>query len=101
MKKILIVLVLIICIFMFTGCSSRKVIEDSNAYGYFVKITTYNDADEWTTLMYDPITKIIYVKISGGYRAGISVYYTMVDGKPEVAIYGVNWIEANLIGVYK
>ena len=96
MKKILIAFVLIICVFMFTGCSSRHVNEDSNEYGYFVKITSYNDPGEWTTFMYDPITKIIYVKISGGYHAGISVYYTIVDGQPEVAVYGVNWTEADL-----
>ena len=97
MKKILIALVLIICIFMFTGCSSRKVTEDSNEYGYFIKITAYKDTDARTTFMYDPITKIIYVKISAGYHAGISVYYTIVNGQPEVAIYGVNWTEADLM----
>ena len=50
-----------------------------------------------TTFMYDPITKIVYVKISGGYHAGISVYYTIVDGQPEVAVYGVNWTEVDLM----
>ena len=96
MKKILLALVLIVCIFIFTGCS-RKVTEDSNEYGYFIKITSYNDPGEWTTLMYDPVTKVIYVKISGAYQAGLSVYYTMINGKPEIAIYGVNWIEADLM----
>ena len=97
MKKILIAIVLIICIFMFTSCSSYKVTEDSNEYGYFIKIISYKDTDALTTLMYDPITKIIYIKISAGYHAGISVYYTMIDGKPEIAIYGVNWTEADLM----
>lgn len=96
MKKILIALVLIICIFMFAGCS-RMITEDSDEYGYFIKITAYNEPGAWTTLMYDPVTKVIYVKISGAYQAGLSVYYTMIDGKPEIAIYGVNWTEADLM----
>lgn len=100
MKKILIALVLIACIFMLTGCLSHPATEDSNEYGYFVKITSYNDPGEWTTLMYDPVTKVIYVKISCAYQAGLSVYYTVVDGKPEIAIYGVNWTEADLTGEY-
>ena len=100
MKKILLAIVLIICIFMFTGCSSHKVTEDSNQFGYFIKLASYEDSGDLTTFMYDPITKVIYVKISGGYLAGISVYYTMINGKPEVAIYGVNWLENNLMGAY-
>lgn len=95
MKKVLIALVLIICIFMFAGCSHMAT-EDSNEHGYFVQITSYNEPGAWTTLMYDPVTKVIYVKISGAYHAGISVYYTMINGKPEIAIYGVNWTEADL-----
>ena len=97
MKKILLALVLIICIFMFTGCSSHKATEDSHDYGYFIEITDYNVPGGWTTFMYDPITKIVYVKISGGYHAGISVYYTIVNGQPEIAIYRVNWTEADLM----
>lgn len=100
MKKILLALVLIICIFMFAGCSHMAT-EDSHDYGYFIEITQYNVPGGWTTFMYDPVTKIIYVKISGGYHAGISVYYTIVDGQPEVAVYGVNWTEADLMGDVK
>ena len=99
MKKILIALILIICVFMFAGCS-RMVTEDSYEYGYFTKITTYNIPGAWATLMYDPVTKVIYIETRAGYHSGFSVYYTMINGKPEVAIYGVNWIETNFMGAY-
>ena len=97
MKKILIALVLIICIFMFAGCSSRPAVEDSNQYAYFIKITEYEIMGTYTIFMYDPVTKIIYTEIRAGYHAGFSTYYTIVNGKPEIAIYGVNWTEADLM----
>ena len=96
MKRILIILMILAYLFIFSGCSSLAT-EDSNEYGYFIKITQYNIPGAWTTFIYDPITKIVYVKILSGHHAGISVYYTIVDRKPEIAIYGVNWTEEDLM----
>ena len=42
-------------------------------------------------LVYDKYTKIVYLCIIGAYHAGITPYYVVVDGKPTVAIYGVNY----------
>lgn len=43
-------------------------------------------------LLYDPETKVIYMWVHGGNRAGISPYYVIgQDGRPEIAVYGVNY----------
>lgn len=99
MKKILISLMLIVCLFMLVGCSSHKVSEDSNYYGYFIEVAQHDIPGARTIFMYDPITKVVYVEIRAGYHAGFSVYYVVINGKPEVALYGINWTETDLKGV--
>ena len=42
-------------------------------------------------LMYDNDTKVVYIYIGYGYRAGLSPYYIIKDGKAEVAVYGRNY----------
>ena len=43
-------------------------------------------------LLYDPETKVVYMYICTLNRAGISPYYIIGEnGKPEIAMYGVNY----------
>ena len=93
MKKLFVILILVAMVFMLVSCGNPAT-EMSNMFGYFVKIKDY--ADESTSFVYDPVTHIVYVTIESSYRAGITPYYTIINGKPEIAIYMVNWTEAQL-----
>lgn len=90
MKKVLIILMILACLFIFSGCGNNAT-EQSNVRGCFIKITSY-DFEE-TIFAYDPFTKIVYVF---SYK-GLTPYYTIKFGEPVIAIYGVNWTEGDLI----
>ena len=93
MKKILLCIMVVVLAVVLCGCG-KQATEDSDNYGFFVGCgKTYGGLSGETCFMYDPYTLIVYVRVLSGYKAGISVYYTIVDGKPEIARYGVNWIE--------
>lgn len=93
MKKILLVISLLILVFILTGCMT--ITDDSGAerkieYG-LVTIDKVS-GDGCFEICYDPTTKICYMKIIGYYRLGVSPYYIIGDdGKPEIAVYGVNY----------
>ena len=81
---------------MATSCG-KKAQDDSNTSGFFVEITSYRSSlGSHTYFVYDPFTKIVYLYISGAYHVGLSPYYTVKHGEPVIAIYGVNWTEADL-----
>lgn len=90
MKKIISILTLVILIgTLLCGCSHKTYTDGSKTmYNYFVLIRVDNDPIAGDTrLAYDKNTKIVY--LFAGY--GMSPYYIVVDGKPTIAIYGVNY----------
>ncbi len=94
MKKILLFCIIVVSLFMFSGC--RDVIVDESGikretqYG-FVVIKKHDDAGA-SEICYDPSTKICYIVLAYGYRAAISPYYIINNsGEPELAVYGVNY----------
>lgn len=96
MKRIIAILLIIVFAFIATSCE-KKAQDDSSASGFFVEITSYQSSlGSHTDLVYDPFTKIVYLYVSGAYHVGLSPYYTVKHGEPVIAIYGVNWTEANL-----
>ena len=96
MKKVILVLLLAAVLFVVAGCSTKviddKGVERKTDYGFIIIDQPYSGIDECREIAYDPITKICYIIIDGFYRAGISPYYIIgEDGKPEIAVYGVNY----------
>lgn len=93
MKKILLVISLIVLAFVLTGCMTVKDdngIERRVEYGLVTLDTVSGDGH--FEICYDPTTKICYMKITGFYRLAVSPYYIIgEDGKPEIAVYGVNY----------
>ena len=93
MKKILLVISLLILVFTLTGCmtvTDDNGVERNVEYGLVTlsKVSRNGDFE----ICYDPTTKICYMKLSSIYRLGVSPYYIIGnDGKPEIAIYGVNY----------
>lgn len=92
MKKFIIVLIIFAIIIFLTGCEKVK---DEN--GEYVRSTfglIEIEDKHRKQLLYDPETKIVYMYVYGSYRAGISPYYVIGEnGKPEIAMYGVNYKE--------
>lgn len=96
MKKVILVLLLAAVLFVVAGCA-KKVIDENGVeretdYGLIVIEKSHSGIDGNREIAYDPITKVCYVVIDDTYRAGISPYYIIgADGKPEIAVYGVNY----------
>ena len=94
MKRIFVIILLIACLFVMTSCGGKKAQIDSDKGGFFVVITEYQA--EWgsfTNFVYDPFTKIVYLYVSGVHHVGLSPYYTIKNGEPVIARYGINWTE--------
>lgn len=94
MKKIILLLIFIISLFIFSGCG-RTVIDESGIehkvlYGFLLINKFHNDNCSY--VCYDPTTKICYIIIINNHRAAISPYYVINDnGEPELAIYQKNY----------
>jgi len=93
-KRFLLLLVLLLFAIMLSGCVQKTIdskgIERHVSYG-LIEVKTL-DTENKTTVAYDPQTMICYLKIADIYRLGISPYYIIgEDGKPEIAVYGVNY----------
>ena len=66
--------------------------ERETNYGFIIIEKPYIGRGDNCELVYDPITKVCYIIIDGYHIAGITPYYIIgKDGKPEIAIYGVNY----------
>ena len=95
-KKLAIIVILIATLFIITGCATKTIdekgVEREIDYGLIVIGKLYDKMDGDCKLAYDPVTKVCYMVINSLYRAGITPYYIIgKDGKPEIAIYGVNY----------
>ena len=99
-KRVILISFLIVLTLLLTGCARIVVdengIEREEVLSYFISISEYGKNDLTslgiTHMVYDPETKIVYVIIVEGNRAGISPYYIInKDGQPEIAVYGVNY----------
>lgn len=95
MKKFIIVFIMLAIIIFLTGCERAKVKDENGEYVNSTFGLIEIETKHQKQLLYDPETKVVYMYIyTSGYRAGISPYYIIgEDGKPEVAIYGVNYKE--------
>lgn len=90
MKKVIAVILLIICLFLMTSCG-KNATEGSDTSGFFVEICTFGGVGSFTHFMYDPFTGVVYVYISGAYHSALSPYYIIENGQPVIAQYGINW----------
>ena len=94
MKKIISILILVILIgILLCGCS-HKTYTDSNKSIFQNKFAIIREDEGFSNdiyLIYDKETKIVYLYIGEGHRGGLTPYYIVVDGKPTIAIYGVNY----------
>ena len=90
MKKIISILITVIFIGMLLcGCSHKTYTDGSKTiYNHFTLIRVDSDPIAGgTRLAYDTNTKIVYLFV----EHGMSPYYIVIDGKPTIAIYGVNY----------
>ncbi len=93
MKKVIIILFLIVCLFTISGC--KKAVD---LYGYERTVSyglvIIEEKDGLaSTIAYDPDTNICYILIRSGSLGGVSPYYVIgEDGSPEIAIYGDNYL---------
>lgn len=84
------VVLLIILIFIF--CSETTTDTDGIAKPSRFGLIKISDICGTNQLYYDPATKVIYMYVHEYQTGGITPYYVIgEDGKPEIAVYGVNY----------
>ena len=89
MKKIVLAILCIAVLLLVTACSEHNTKDGKEIYFDFVLIRHMGDNSH---ICYDPETNICYVIIlNRGYGKAISPYYIIQDGKPVIAVYGVNY----------
>lgn len=94
-KKIILCICLVGMLLMLVGCAANSTITDDFGYERVMKyglvvIRSYEDGKQ--EICYDPATKVCYLKLWNEYRLAVSPYYIIgEDGKPEIAVYGVNF----------
>ena len=88
MKKLICVLIFLILILCLCGCQFSDMPTSK-----FVVIKTVGNSifTSGYSLGYDKDTKIMYIYVADGNRAGLSPYYIIKDNKAEIAIYGQNY----------
>lgn len=94
MKKIISILILVILTGMLLCGCSHKTYTDSNKsilQNKFTIIREDKGISDDIYLIYDKYTKIVYLYTRGGSHATMCPYYININGKPTVAIYGVNY----------
>lgn len=93
-----IIVLTVIILFFLTGCVKITDVTGKEriiSYGLVEVSEGYGDGKH--VIVYDPQTLICYITVSSVYKYGISPYYILgADGKPEIAVYGVNY---GVIGV--
>ena len=97
MKKIISISILIsILIVSLSSCSVRtKTYPDGQekmlSKQFTVVKKTHIFGSETCYYIYDNNTKVMYLYTCGGNRASMCPYYIVINGKPAIAIYGVNY----------
>jgi len=95
-KKAVLLLMFMLLAVVLAGCTKATDpygIERDVSHG-FVEVETIlnNIAYGNVVVCYDPKTMVCYLKICDSYRIGLSPYYIIGEnGKPEIAVYGVNY----------
>lgn len=93
-KKIILCICLVGMLLMLVGCENHTITDEFGRervtkYGLVV-IRSYEDGKQ--EICYDLATKVCYLMLWNDYRLALSPYYIMSDdGKPEIAVYGVNF----------
>lgn len=95
-KKAVLLLMFMLLIVVMAGCTKvidQNGIERNVSYGLVEVETKFNSTINGNAVVcYDPKTMVCYLKILESYRMGLSPYYVIgEDGKPEIAVYGVNY----------
>lgn len=95
-KKAILLTMFMLLIIVLAGCTKvtdPNGIERNASYGLVEVETKFNSAIHGNAVVcYDPKTMVCYLKILESYRMGLSPYYVIgEDGKPEIAVYGVNY----------
>ena len=72
------------------GCARGSTGSKMSMGDQFIVIEKVGDGllGNTTKYIYDRDTKIVYLYTFGGYHATMCPYYVIVDGVPQVAIYG-------------
>lgn len=91
MKKISVIILLIICLFVMTSCGKKNATEGSDVSGFFVELCSFGGEGAFTRFVYDPFTGVVYIHMSGVHHAALSPYYIIENGQPVIAQYKVNW----------
>ena len=96
MKKAILIIVMIMCVFIMTSCGKKNAIEGSDMSGFFVEICSFGVEGSFTRFAYDPFTGVVYIYVSGVHHVALSPYYTIINNEPVIARYGINWTEDDL-----
>ena len=97
MRKIILISILIgILIISLSSCGVKTITypdgqEKMLSKQFTIVKKTHLFGSEGCYYIYDNNTKIMYLYVTGGNRAGLTPYYIVIDEKPTIAIYGVNY----------
>lgn len=91
-KKIAIICLICLLLILLVGCSKKVVDENGDEHTLFYGLAMIETIEPGTKICYDLKTKVCYIIIRDAYKGGISPYYVISEnGKPEIAVYGVNY----------
>lgn len=91
-KKIAIICLMCLLLVLLAGCGRKIVDENGYEHDLFYGFAKLKEIDDFADICYDPKTKVCYIIIHSTYKGGISPYYIINEnGKPEIAVYGVNY----------
>lgn len=90
MKKIINAILLMVLICVLAGCAQVPTGSKMQMEDQFIVIEKTDGGlfGQSTEYIYDCNTKIVYLYTYGGSHATMCPYYIIVDGVPQVAIYG-------------
>lgn len=91
-KRIFVIIILMITLLCLTGCTETDINGEERYIEYGMFKLRDISGNGSSNVMYDPNTRICYLVVSTVHRYGITPYYIIgEDGKPEIAVYGVNY----------
>lgn len=100
MKKISILIIICLIIFLLTGCAYKTVIENGHEVTYingFKAIAIFNDSSGCPTIriVCDPDTKVMYYMVGSTESDAFALtpYYIVKNGKAEIAVYNRNYFD--------